>query len=528
MKQQRKDSGGGRVISLMSRLATAVRMDGWENVFTGLGTTARDKARATRHVPGMRLNDQQLENLYADDDMAARICDTVPDEMLRKGFEVRLSPGENENEVEVEDVSETQTAINNQHAELLTQKKFIDGMVWGRLFGGGAILIGANDGATREGMREPLNEKRIRRIESLNVIEKPYLQVQDWYEDPMEAKYGEPKTYLVIPATNVAQAGVEQLVIHESRMIVFYGQRATVQRRQELDGWSDSVLQRVHEVLKDFNMGWLGVGNLLTDAAQGVLKIKGLIEQISAGRTDVIQRRMTLMDMNRSVARALALDADGEEFERQKYEFGNVDKVLQMFILRLSAAARMPATILMGQSPAGMNATGESDFRWFYDTISTARENDLKPKLERLTELMFLAKEGPTKGKLPENWEIYFPPLWEMTPKEESEVRKNMAETDSKYIQDGVLLPEEVATSRFPPTGYSMETQIDVEMRQLALQAEKERAERKLMEEEDDEPPEIEPPVPTPPLPPVQGAEGQPAPAPGTPTPPPPAAPPEE
>jgi hypothetical protein len=185
---------------------------------------------------------------------------------------------------------------------------------------------------------------------------------------------------------------------------------------------------------------------------------------------------MRLLDMNRSVARALAIDADGEEFERQPYNFGNVDSVLQMFVIRLSSAARMPATILMGQSPAGMNATGESDVRWFYDTIATARENDLKPQIRRIIELLFLSKDGPTKGNVPENWSLHFPPLWESTPKEDSEIKKAMAETDKIYIEAGVALPEEISLSRFPATGYSLETTVDLELRQSSLEAEKEKA----------------------------------------------------
>lgn len=51
-----------------------------------------------------------------------------------------------------------------------------------------------------------------------------------------------------------------------------------------------------------------------------------------------------------------------------------------------------------------------------------------------------------------------------------AETRKIMSEADSKYIADGVLLPEELRKSRFEG-GFSVETQLDdaAYMQELAL-----------------------------------------------------------
>ncbi len=487
-----KQKGNGNT-SLVSKLAEAVKFDNWQNLLTGLGVATRDKLESTTIEAGVPLSEVQLEILYRDDDMAARICDTVPEEMLRKGFEVQIDSGEEATEIKPEDINTAQSDIKTKCDGLGIQTKFIEAMVWARLFGGSVIVIGANDGASRETMKEPLNEARISEIESLNVIDRRYVAVASWYDDPIQSKYGEPKTYYIQNAVG-SMGAVDQLEIHETRIIPFHGTRSTIQRKQELDGWSDSVLQRVHKVLRNFNVGWQGCAHLFTDASQAVYKMKDLIKTMSSNNPDTIMRRMRVLDMNRSVARAIAIDSDGEEFERQKYDFGNIDSVLQMFILRLSAAARMPATILMGQSPAGMDATGDSDFRWFYDTIATARENDLKPKLRRVVELIMVSSEGPTKGKKPDNWSIQFPSLWQMTPKEESEVRKNTADTDDIYINQGVVLPEEVTLSRFGPHGYSPETTVDLDLRRDELEFQKEKA-RAALEEEPD-PPEVVPPEP--------------------------------
>ena len=54
----------------------------------------------------------------------------------------------------------------------------------------------------------------------------------------------------------------------------------------------------------------------------------------------------------------------------------------------------------MGQAPAGLNATGDSEIRWFYDRVAARQRRELQPALKRLVKLLFLSKRGPTKGKL--------------------------------------------------------------------------------------------------------------------------------
>lgn len=489
-------SGAKQMVSnLAQKVADSTfRFDAWRNLLTGLGTLSRDKLESTEYSAPTQLSDSYLTNLYNGDDMAARICDTIPEEMLRKGFGVRIDD-DKEKGFKTEDISSIQSDIMKMILDLEVTTKFIEAMTWGRLYGGGIILIGARDGTDPERMFEPLNEKNIQTIDGLNVIDRQNVTVATWYDDPTQPNYGEPRTYAINTAAT-GSANSPHIEVHESRLIVFLGQKVTIQRRRDLDGWSDSVLQRVHSVLMQFGVGWQAVAHMFTDASQAIFRMQGLMKALASEATGSITARMTFMDINRSVARAIVIDAENESFERQPYDFGNVDSVLQMFILRLSAAARMPATILMGQSPAGENATGDADFRWFYDTIDTRRENELKPKLTRIVELIMSAQDGPTKGEVLKNWSLIFPSLWQPTQKEESEIRKNQAETDKTYIEQGVLLPEEITLSRFPASGYSSETTVDLELRAEELAAKKERALEELNNPDPEPEPQLPPPVP--------------------------------
>ena len=143
--------------------------------------------------------------------------------------------------------------------------------------------------------------------------------------------------------------------------------------------------------------------------------------------------------MSRSVSRSILLDAEDEEFRRDSYGFAGIPEILEKMMLRLAAAARLPVSLLMGQAPAGMNATGESDIRFFYDQVR-AEQEALKPKIEHLVKSI---KGHGMRAT------IDFPALWQMTDREKAELRRMEAETDRIYLQEGVLLPEEVAIRRF-------------------------------------------------------------------------------
>lgn len=475
------------------------KYDSWQNVLTGLGTL-RDKRTAGGFLESPRLTDEQLENLYHGDDMAARVCDAIPEEAFRQGFEVKVeAEGDDADEqgkagdpdpdepkpsaLNVDEALEIGSDVTLAMQDLDTVRHFTDAGVWARCFGGSIIVPGVDDGTPPERAFEPLRENSIRSVDFLNVIDKRHMTPITWYTDPLSPKFGRPETYLITPEVvhasgNTARsfAGAQAVVIHETRLIIFDGTRVTNKRRQRNDGFADSVLQRLFDALRDFNQTFDGIAHVMTDYGQGVFKLKDLISMIAAGDTETILKRFKIMDQSRSTVRAIALDAELEEFTREAVSLASVAEVLDKFAIRLSAAARMPVTILMGQSPAGMDATGVSDRQIWFDVVRGVQQFEFEPALARLAELIMMSKDGPTGGSLPENWRIDFPSLWQLTPKEQSEQREAQSRTDKNYIDAQVLLPEEVALSRFQAQGYSDDTTIDLTLRKEVLEFEKETA----------------------------------------------------
>lgn len=427
----------------------APRLDGWANALLALGGPD-DKRQGSTLERGV-LNDQgTLALLWQSDDMAARIIEALPDEMVREGFDLRIE--------EDKDSAEAMEAALDEMDALGTLR---DAMCFARAYGGSAILLGADDG---KDTAEPLEleSARVKSFGWMTPLTPRELQVLTRYADPLAPKFGEPETYRIQQLAPGASSVRDYPVVHESRLIRFLGPRVGRKYVSATNphGWGDSVLARCWQVVRDYQVGWSAAATLLTDFAQAVMKIQGLAELMAANDDDAIASRLKLIQLSRSVARMVVLDSE-EEFERKPTPLSGLPEMLQQMALRIAAAARIPVTILMGQAPAGLQATGASDIRWFYDTVASEQQRTLRPALNRVVQVLFASRDGPTGGAEPDNWTVEFRPLWQLTEGEAADLRLKQAQVDKLYVDSGVLMPEEVAVSRFGGDAYSTETTLD-------------------------------------------------------------------
>lgn len=443
------------------KLADVISMphrDSWWNALLNIGTSlGRTKFEFTADA---KLDDNTLSDLYHGDPFAARICDSIPSHALREGFTVATG----------DEAVDSATAAKCD--DLGARQKLLETWVWANVFGGAVLFAGADDARDP---REPLDWSNIRSVRFLTVLDKRELYPIATYDDPLSSRFGEPSLYRI---SRSGGSTVDIREVHASRLIRFDGAMTDRFRRQRNNGWSESELQRVYDKLQQFNGAYSAVGTLLQDASQAVFKIKNLADIIIGDKGDYFKKRMQVMDMIRSVGRAIMIDAEGESFERKETTLTGLPDTLDKFLLLLAGASGRPVSIMMGQSPAGMNATGESDIRSYYDNVKAEQSHKLKPRAERLVRMILRSKDGPTRGVEPANWSIKFPSLWQPTQQEESNLRNQQAQTDAIYITNQVLDPAEVALSRFRKEGWSAETSIDFEVRKAAQEADRLAAEQ--------------------------------------------------
>lgn len=442
-----------------------LRLDGFANSSTGLGTTAFDKTMSALFQRQGRRQDLYYSGLYEDDPFARKICDKLPEEMLRGGFDLSMGASD-------KGLDEV-TAVLDELKRLHATDRIKSGLVWERVHGGSAVFIGTEDGETDPA--EPLNEANLRRVTHLTVVDKPRIWARKWYDSGHE-KAGQVEIWSVTPLSSGDQGGGSPVDIHETRLLIFPGGRVSHERRIELQGWGASVLASMHDILRDYSMSWQAIAHMMQSANQDVWKMKGIRQALTSG-TEAAKAyfvaRFQMGQMKMGPNRAITLDAD-EDFTRHGSAFTGIPETMQQMAIRVAATAGMPVTVLFGMSPAGMNATGTSDIQLWHSSVAAERQDKALPHYERLIDLLMKSSEGPTSGEVVEGWGIAFRSLTELSEPERVTMRKTQMETDVGYIKEGVLLPEEVAESRWRPEGYSIETKIDFGAREAILKAEQE------------------------------------------------------
>ena len=112
------------------------RLDGWINILTNLGIRGKDK-RIVAQIEEQYLDQQTLEGLYQSDEMAARIVDRIPEEMVREGFKISVD--------EDDDESSIADTLMSRIEAMGIEDKTEEALKWSRLYGGAALVIGEKD-----------------------------------------------------------------------------------------------------------------------------------------------------------------------------------------------------------------------------------------------------------------------------------------------------------------------------------------------------------------------------------------------
>ncbi|TNC14898.1 DUF1073 domain-containing protein [Methylobacterium terricola] len=395
------------------------------NLVTGSGT-AKDKATGARFVPRF-LTRQELESAYRCDWLARKIIDIIPFDMTRAWREWQADREEIE-------------ALEAEECRLQVKAKFGLAQQRARLYGGSAILIGADD-------ERPQDELRLDRIglgglKYLHVLAQHDISAGTLVRDPLSPYYGEPSIY------QMGATGGAPIDVHPSRVIRFIGAELPdpfgIAGSAIGGGWGDPVLQIVHDAVQNAASSQQTVASLLPDAKTDVITVPGLTQHLATPEgTARYSRRFAEAALLRSIHNVTLIDggdgAAGEKWEQRQIDFANFAELLRMYLQVAAGAADIPATRLLGQAPAGLNATGDSDVRNYYDHISAKQESDFRPRLDRLDEILIRS----ALGDRPKEIHYRFAPLWQLSDAEKAEIAAKKA-TALKTLQDTGLIDDEV------------------------------------------------------------------------------------
>lgn len=371
------------------------------NLVANLGTE-RDKASGSTYAPVI-LTDEQLINAYRGAWLPRKIVDIPALDATRRWRAWQADKAQIE-KIEAEEV------------RLDLRAKVKQAMTRARLFGGAAIFIGTGETNTAA----PLNPERIQSggLKYLAVMNRRQLSPTEIEQDPQSERFGKPKAYRLADS---------QLEIHPSRLVIFSGAEHPDPDLSPANifGWGDSVLQAIFEAIKQSDGTMANVASLVFEAKVDVIRIPDFMQSLQDdGYRKQVLERITLAATAKGINGTLLLDRE-EEYETKSASFGTLPDIIDRFLQAVSGAADIPATRLLGQSPSGLNSTGEADLRNYYDRIQALQELDITPALKLLDDSLIRSALGSRPAQIHYVWN----PLWQPTAKERSEISKQTAET---------------------------------------------------------------------------------------------------
>lgn len=298
-----------------------------------------------------------------------------------------------------------------------------DAIRWAGLDGGGALVVMSKDSGL---LSEPLDANTILQIEEFRVVSITDMQAGPTaYDDPELTNYGSPILYQV-----KFKGARDHVYVHESRIIEISGSaRGSVGNEVSRIPWQGrGIGVATLKAVERYERGIQWVEKVLERSQQAVHKMKGLASMLQAKMDDVVRARIDLVDSNRTAINGVAVDSE-DDYQITSATLSGVKDAIVEMKSNVAAQSGYPVTVLFGQSPGGLNATGDSDWAIVYQSVGQIQRR-AKPALERVLSLIYA--QSAVKMEKPDNWSIRFNPLEVLNDAEQAEVDNKKADTSNK------------------------------------------------------------------------------------------------
>ena len=439
-ERRRLNERGREILRRKNGAVRPHREDGYVNLLNKYGTK-QDNSEAYKFEREPVIPDMQLTGLYEGNGLFSKIIDTPAEEALKHGFDLNLKS------------DELNAFVEDALDDLEWEEKAATAIKWARLYGGALIVMLIDDG---RGLEEPVDWEHIRSIDELRVYERSIVQPdyaslyqQDYGGKGVGnrvSKFGQPEYYYVSSIYG-------SFKVHESRCLVF---RNGVLPEQTSNAtylfWGMPEYVRIRRALRETVTAHTDSVKLLERSVQAIYSMKGLASLLTTddGENQVL-KRLQLVDTSRGLLNSIAIDSEGEQYDFKTFQFSGVKDVIDATCNMLSALTNIPQTILFGRSPAGMNASGTSDFESYYNFVEKILRLMLKRNLRTLLDVVFRA--GIASGDVAEepDYKLEFKPLWSLSDTEQAAVDQTKAQTAlvkaqtaQAYVDMQALDPTEV------------------------------------------------------------------------------------
>jgi phage-related protein (TIGR01555 family) len=407
------------------------RADGWRNQVTGLGGR-NDLACRNEWQHRNPLPMTTLECIYEFSAIAARVVNQEPDDSTREGFFLDGLDGVD------------QERLDDSLQKLDFLSKVADASRWAQLYGGAGIYMRIDDGRTAD---QPVDMNNIRSVLGLVVLDRYDLTVTQY-----DHCLGHPLMY---------QMSIESThrMIHESRVLPFYGVRLPWRAQRRRSGWGGSVVDQFWDAFQAYGSSHSYLMNALARITQGVVKHKGLNKKLTSGKESKAQLTKRFQQLQRSGSSLgdYVMDMDQEDYVAVQRGVAGYKEALEAFTDYMVSNTPLPKSILMGQTPGGLNSGANAgDWETWAGYISASQAKKLTPRVRRFLDILFASTTTPLTGEAPSSYKIVWNNILQVSDGEKADIHLKNAQARGMDIQNGVVTDEQARRQEDVATEYKL------------------------------------------------------------------------
>ena len=271
-----------------------------------------------------------------------------------------------------------------------------------------------------------------------NVIDVTRLSRSVFSQDPFSPAYD-----------HITSLTIQGKEVDESRMLIFDGDPLTSRNSQTLltnfrynpCGFGESKLTILYDLLMRAIGTQQGAYHLVNMASVLLVEAENL-RSLMATDSPARDKLQEVVEQI-SIYRGAIVDAKGVKVTQHSASFGSVPELVITFTQLLSAASDIPATRFLGQAPGGLNATGESDTRNYYDMIDSVRNTKIhQGGLEVINWIggsLYGAAEWVRRS---EDLELEYKSLWSLPEYEQMRTNAEFSNMIANLFNSGIISQE--------------------------------------------------------------------------------------
>lgn len=390
---------------------TEISKDGLFNIASGLGTSK--SKRSHNQWSQSLISFGELDAIYQSNWIAAAIVNEFAFDIVKKWRTVRSKYAE-----------EIQRAERDYHLKSTVR----EACQWARLYGGAGVVIISN-----QDLEKPFDPNKIKKgslkrlltFDRYDLVASGDINTYDLLSDD----YMRPEYFTL-------NGGSQR--IHRSHIAFFQGAELPKRQARINFGWGDSELRRVIDDVNDAVASKGGLAELMQEANLDVITKDDLFDRIATDQDDQITKRYEIFSLMKSSINMALLDSE-EKLDRHTLQLSGVSPLLEVFMVWIAGAARMPMTKIFGVSASGLSATGEGD-RKNYNSNIVGHQERLERPMAKLDEVIIRS----SLGFMPDDYDFEWNPIEDLNGVEIAQEQLLKAQKASIYLEDGIIMRSQV------------------------------------------------------------------------------------